>query len=159
MGPCRTRANVAGIRAGCKRRAGHEGTAWLRWLTNNRFAPRQENSGLVVLHRGAIPTDRVVVQARRKPRVMILADPGCSLLPLTTGNWSITKQGERRWEVGSVNENSALSQAPRRHRPQRRFRPRLYRTASICRLRRARPRRRSKRALMSWPTLTANNSA
>src|SRR5258706_14311132 len=26
---------------------------------------------------------------------MIWADPGCSLLPLTTGNWSITKQGGR----------------------------------------------------------------
>src|SRR5216683_966877 len=34
-------------------------------------------------------------QARRKLRVMIWADPGCSLLPLTTGNWSITKQGGR----------------------------------------------------------------
>src|SRR6266404_4823510 len=50
---------------------------------------------LVVRDRGAIPTHKLVVQARRKPRVMIWADPGCSLLPLTTGNWSITKQGGR----------------------------------------------------------------
>src|SRR5258708_2561673 len=127
---------------------------------------RQENA-LVVLDRGDIPTDRVVVQARRKRRVMIWADPGRSLLPLTTGTGRFNgrqlvdhlKQGGRRWEVGSVNENSALSRAPRRHRLQRRFRPRLCRTASIYRLRRARPRRRSKRALMSWPTLTANGSA
>src|SRR5207247_4581800 len=42
-----------------------------------------------------LPTHKLVVQARRKPRVMIWADPGCSLLPLTTGNWSITKQGGR----------------------------------------------------------------
>jgi hypothetical protein len=74
--------------------AGHEGAAWPRTLTNNRFAPRQENRGLVVLDRGAIPTDRLVVQARRKPRVMIWADPGCSLFPLTTGNWSITSNRE-----------------------------------------------------------------
>src|SRR5258708_33510056 len=43
--------------------AGHEGTAWPRSLTNNRFAPRQENRGLVVLDRGAIPTDRLGGQA------------------------------------------------------------------------------------------------
>src|SRR5258705_268649 len=71
---------------------------------------------------------------------MIWADPGCSLLPLTTGNWSITNREDERWEVGSVNENSALSQAPRRHRPQRRFQPRLYRTARIFRPRRLRQR-------------------
>src|SRR5260370_8863850 len=76
--------------------AGHEGTAWPQSLTNNRFAPRQENRELVVLDRGAIQTDRPVGPGpTEKPLVMIWADPGCSVLPLTTGNWSITIQTGR----------------------------------------------------------------
>jgi hypothetical protein len=69
--------------------AGCEGTAWSRSLTNKRFTPRQENRGRVVLDRGAIPTGKLVVQARRKLRVMILADPGRSLLPVNDRRWSI----------------------------------------------------------------------
>jgi len=47
------------------------------------------SEGRVVLDRSAIATEKLVVQGGRKSRVMIWADPGRSLLPLTTGDWSI----------------------------------------------------------------------
>jgi len=47
------------------------------------------SEGRVVLDRSAIAAERLVVQGGRKSGVMILADPGCNILLLTTGNWSI----------------------------------------------------------------------
>src|ERR1039457_7178838 len=64
-----------------------------------------------------------------------------------------------QWAVGLANENSALSQEPRRLLLQRLYRPRSFPTVSIFRPSRARRKSASSGGFSNWPTRTARNWA
>src|SRR6266536_182031 len=65
---------------------------------------------------------------------------------------------EWQWALGSVNGNSGLSRVQKRLPPQLPYPRRSCRTASIFRLRKARPRGGSSEESWNWRTSTASDS-